>query len=113
GTFQVLPTGQGAATAAVALAGDNCTALYVNQDDLIRRFDVCANAPLTNFGAAVPGTSICLDVRVRSNGDVLVACAGEIVRWNASGDVIQTYSNPGATFYNLSLDPDGQTFWTV
>ncbi|MBK8983190.1 MAG: hypothetical protein IPM38_12930, partial [Ignavibacteria bacterium] len=53
-------------------------------------------------------------LRIRLNGDVLVAMGTNILRLNAAGTTIQTYDVAGEnSWFGLNLDPDGTSFWSA
>jgi hypothetical protein len=96
---------------------NRCQIYYTSEGTLVKRFDVCSGTQLSDFASGLPlppGGAGCFAVRVRSNGEVLVACDQEIVRLNSSGSIIQHY-NPGSEgdFFTLALDPDGSSFWAA
>jgi hypothetical protein len=97
----------------IDLASDQCTLYYTSEDGGILRFNVCTGSQLMPFAAGGNGARYAL--RIRSNGDVLVAASSKVERYNASGQVIQTYDRPQVTdssyFFSLALDADGQHFW--
>jgi hypothetical protein len=94
------------------LAKDQCTIDYVTEGTLVKRFNVCTNTQLTDFASGLPGP--CYGLRIRSNGEVLVACDRELVRLNTGGGIVQHY-NPGneRDFFTITLDPDGVSFWAA
>jgi len=99
----------------IDLSADKCTMLYTSEGSSIKRFDVCTNTQLSDFATGLP-TGRCFALRIRSNGEVLVACLDQINRLSPSGSVIQTY--PASThgdflFFAMNLDPDNTTFWTA
>jgi hypothetical protein len=98
----------------IDLAADQCTMFYAGEGFTIRRYDVCTNMQLADFATAP--ASPCYALRIRANGEVLVACSSEIVRFSPTGTVLQTYPLPSdATgfFFALNLDPDGTSFWSA
>lgn len=96
----------------IDLAADQKTIFYTSEGTLIRRFNVMTNTALPDF-ATLPGGPA-FGLRIRPNGEVLVAASSQIFRLNASGTVIQTYSVTGqAGFFALNLDPDGTSFWSA
>jgi Big-like domain-containing protein len=103
----------------IDLAADQCTLYYTSEGNTIRRFDVCGNAQLPDFatGFTDPGSStVCYALRIRPNGEVMVACTDKIYRLSAAGTVIQRYPLPaGETsfLFAMNLDPDNATFWTA
>jgi Bacterial Ig-like domain (group 1) len=103
----------------IDLAADQCTLYYTSEGPTIRRFNVCTNTQLPDFATnfTVPGgTTDCYALRIRTNGEVMVACHDRVYRLDPAGTVIQTY--PVSTFgenfvFALNLDPDGTSFWTA
>ncbi|MBI4421620.1 MAG: hypothetical protein HY560_12415 [Gemmatimonadetes bacterium] len=96
----------------IDLAGDGCTILYTSRGKNILRYDTCARAQRPNFNSApLPGESA-LALRVLPDGGVLVADSVAIVRLNAFGAVVRTYTVPGepGLWAGLDLAGDG-TFW--
>lgn len=98
----------------IDLAADQCTMSYTSDGSSVKLFNVCTNTQLADFATGLPAP--CYAHRIRANGEVLVACETEVVRLSATGTVLQTYpasSLPSSSFlYDLSLDPDGTSFWT-
>jgi hypothetical protein len=103
----------------IDLAADQCTLYYTSEGPTIRRFDVCTNTQLTNFATNFTSTgssTVCYAMRIRPNGEVMVACTNRLYRLDALGTVIQTYPLPaGETsfVFAMNLDPDNETFWTA
>ena len=102
------------------LDADQCTLLYTSEGRLIKRFDVCRGEQLDDF-AALPiegdnrtsPTSSAYAVRIRQNGEVMVASAQSVFRLGPDGDVRQTYTLPGTgQLLTLNLDADLTSFWT-
>jgi len=96
------------------LAPDQCTAYYTLATTSLKRFNVCTKSQVTpDFNLApLPGTGAA-ELRIRPNGEVLVADNGAVIRLDAGGNQVQTYgSSLKTTFYSLALDPDGRSFWT-
>ncbi len=97
------------------LAADQHTMYYTSEGITVKRFDVSANMQLPDFATlpAIPAYAL----RIRSNGELLVAASSAVVRLNAFGDVIQTYTvgsvGESSPFFALNLDPDGESFWTA
>lgn len=94
----------------VDLAADQCTLYYTSEGSHIKRFNVCTNTQLPDF-AALPA-SPAYALRIRPNGEVLVAASTEAIRLDATGNVIQTYPLGTFELFALNLDPDGTSFWT-
>ena len=99
----------------IDLAADQCTMYYTSEGDSVQRFNVCTGLQLTNFSSGLAGP--CYALRIRTGGDVMVACTNNVFRLNSSGAVVQTYAAstyPGASFFfALNIDPDGTSFWTA
>jgi hypothetical protein len=99
----------------IDLAADQCTMYYTSEGHEVRRFDVCTNTQLSSFATGLPGGE-CYALRIRSNGEVMVACTDRTLRLDSTGAIIQTYpaSSYGSSFlFAMNLDPDGLTFWTA
>ncbi len=95
----------------IDLAADQCTIYYTGEGTLIKRFNVCTNTQLPDFASGLPAP--CFALRIRPDGEVIVACSSEAVRLDPSGNVLQTYSIPSSSsLFAMNLDPDGSTFWT-
>ena len=96
------------------LAADDCTLFYTSIGPNIKRFDVCAGAQLPDFNtAALPG-AFTHDLRVLSDGGVLVSNDTVIARLDATGALVQTYQGPpeNTLWAGLDLVGDG-TFWVA
>jgi hypothetical protein len=117
------PSGTPLATYAVAtedrgsdwidLAPDQHTLFYTSEGKSIKRFDVGSNTQLPDFAGPLPG-SIAFALRLLPDGGLLVADSESILRLDASGNIIHTYTVSGDTnWFGLNLDPDGRSFWAV
>jgi RHS repeat-associated protein len=108
------PAVEGRGTDWDALASDQCTMLYTSEGALVKAFNVCTNTQLADFASGLPG-SFAYELRIRPNGEVLVADSQSIVRLSSSGTILQTYTIPGSTgnLFALNLDPNGTSFWTA
>ncbi len=96
----------------IDLAADQCTLYYTSESEVIKRYDVCNNAQLPDF-ATLP-TAPAYALRIRPNGEILVAASSQANRLDAAGNVIQTYKVPDTfQLFALNLDPDGTSFWTA
>jgi outer membrane protein assembly factor BamB len=96
----------------IDLAPDGCTLFYTSWGPNVKRFNVCTGKQRPNFNRApLPGAEG-HDLRVLSDGGVLVSSGEVIARLNASGSLIRTYSIPGESrpWTGLDLVGDG-TFW--
>jgi hypothetical protein len=95
------------------LAPDHCTIFYTSYGRNVKRFNVCTGVQLPDFNLApVPG-GIAHDLRVLSDGGVLVATGTVVSRFDSTGAVVQTYHGPPeeSTYWvGLDLVGDG-TFW--
>ncbi len=98
----------------IDLAADQCTIYYTSEGSTIKRFNVCTNTQLPDFasGLAAP----CYALRIRSNGEVMVACQTQLERISTAGIVLQHYPTtdyPGTSFFfAANLDPNGTSVWT-
>ncbi len=96
----------------VDLAADQCTLFYTSEGVLIKRFNVCTNTQLADFATLPLGKAYAL--RIRPNGEVLVAATGQVYRLDSTGAVVKTYTIPSTSLlFALNLDPDGTSFWTA
>ena len=102
----------------IDLAVDQTTMFYTSRDiEQILRHDVGSDDPLANFpfpeacfGARSHGLSL-LPPRDGSGG-LLVVHTGIVFRLDGSGTTVQTYTAPGESFFALTLDPNGTSFWS-
>lgn len=92
------------------LAADQCTLYYTSEGSQVMRYDVCRNRQLDGFAAGLPAP--CFALRLRENGELLVACHERVLRFRADGSTVRTYSFPGETLFGMNLDPRGEVFWT-
>jgi hypothetical protein len=94
------------------LESDQTTMLYTQEGNRIGRWDVGTNTAMTDFATGLGGQAFAL--RIRTNGEVLLANGANVLRLNSSGTVIQTYDVAGQnSWFALNLDPDGTTFWSA
>jgi hypothetical protein len=96
----------------IDLGRDQCT-LYVAELDghRIRRHNVCTDTALPDLAAV---TESAYDLRVLSNGSVLVALDTGITLFSSTGVVERSYTLPVAGPYRaLALDPDMHSFWVA
>jgi hypothetical protein len=97
------------------LANDQCTMYYTSEGHRIKRYDLCAVVQLPDLVTNLPGQE-CYALRLRDNGEVMVACSDRALRLSRLGAVVQQYpviNYPGANlFFATNLDPDGTSFWT-
>ena len=95
----------------IDLAADQCTLFYTSEGVLIKRFNVCTNTQLADFATLPGGAAFAL--RIRPNGEVIVAATDHAYRLDSTGALLQTYTIPTHTsLFALNLDPDGTSFWT-
>ncbi len=95
----------------IDLAADQCTMFYTSEGSRVMRYDVCRDRQLSNFAQGL--SEPCFALRVRENGEVLVACSEQVYRLKADGSVRKTYPHPGGDkLFAMNLDPDGAHFWT-
>jgi PKD repeat protein len=102
----------------IDLAPDECTAYYTSGGTTIKRFDLCQSTQLSDF-ATLPA-SPAEGLHIRPNGEVLVADTTQLLRLNSAGSVIQSYADANdvcnvnsVQWIDLSLDPDGTSFWAT
>ncbi len=108
------PTTEDRGTDWIDLAADQCTVYYSSEGYAVHRFNVCTNTQLPDFATGLNGP--CYALRIRANGEVMVACEAEVYRLDATGNVIQTYLGSAYgeySFFAANLDPDGTSFWTA
>lgn len=84
------PARQNVGIDSMDLAADQCTLYYTSQGSSIKRFDVCTHRQLPDFATGVAAQ--CYGLRLRPNGEVLVACLTAVYRLNARGKTIATYT---------------------
>lgn len=102
------------------LDSDQCTLLYTSEGRRIKRFNVCTGEQLPDFAELPIGgdnraspTTAAYAVRIRHNGEVMVATSGAVFRLDGVGQVVQTYELPGTVqLLTLNLDADLSSFWT-
>jgi hypothetical protein len=93
------------------LAADQCTILYTGEGSEILSYNACFDTQEPALTTSLPAP--CFELRIRPNGEVMVACASEVVRLDSTGNVLQTYHVPGSSsLFSMSLDPDNSSFWT-
>ncbi len=108
----------------IDLAADQATMFYTSEGADIRRYNVSTNTVLTNFNVAPLPTSPCFALRIRTNGEVLVACTNAAHRLSPTGTLMQSYPRSAlitptmgmgepSVLFALNLDPDGKSFWTA
>jgi hypothetical protein len=108
-SFAVTGASASGGTDWIDLAADQCTILYTGQGNEILSYNVCSRTQNPDLTTSLPGP--CAELRIRPNGEVMVACAPAVVRLDSSGNALQSYPVSNALF-SMNLDPDGTTFWT-
>jgi len=84
----------------------------------VRRYNVCTRSPLPDFATGLTAP-YCYALRLRPNGELMVACQDAVHRLSALGANLRTYTRQsiGETdaggLFALNLDPDGTSFWTA
>ena len=109
----------------IALAPDECTFYYTTEGTDILRYNMCTNQQLPNlnlqsFPNFDPSTGLpvqAFELQILPDGDALVADSNADILLDPNGNVLQTYtcaSLPGCqgSLFAISLDPDGNSFWT-
>ena len=95
----------------IDLAADRCTLFYTSEGSRVLRFDVCTGQQLPDFAGGLDNPLYAL--RIRPNGEVMVASHDRIYRLSPTGEVMATYLDHLGGFFGLNLDPDGTSFWTA
>ena len=109
----------------IALSPDECTIYYTTEGSDILRYNMCTNQQLPNFNVQSFPTSDsstglpvqAFELQILPDGDVLVSDSNADILLDQNGNVLQTYtcaSLPGCqgSLFAISLDPDGNSFWT-
>jgi hypothetical protein len=108
--YRVAPDLQGSFW--IDLAADGCTLFYTSFGANVKRFDTCGNAQLPDFNVAPLQGGAGQDLRVLSDGGVLVSSGEVILRLDALGAVAQTYRGPAESTLWAGLDlTEHGTFW--
>jgi len=95
----------------IDLAADQCTFVYTSEGSSILSFNVCTNMQRPAFATGL--SAPCFALRIRPNGEVLVACSSNVYRLSSTGAILHTYTGFGTgNLFSLNLDPDNTTFWT-
>ena len=94
----------------IALSADQCTLFYTSEGTHVKRFNVCTNTQLADF--AVLPSQPAYFVALRANGELLAADSSLVARVSAAGSTVQVYDSAGEdSWFALSLDPNGSSFW--
>lgn len=108
-TYNVATTARGSDW--IDLAADQQTMFYTSENFEILRYDVVNDVQLANF--ADFGQRPTFALRILDDGGVLAASSATILRFDAAGNIIQTYDVAGHNnWFSLNLDPDGTSFWS-
>ncbi len=95
------------------IAADKCTLFYTSEGTLVRTFNGCTHTQGPNFNV-LPLPSEAFAHRLLLSGGMLVADTNAVIRLDATGHQIHTYTLPATgTLFALSIDPDGKSFWTA
>ena len=94
------------------ISQDESTIYYGDGSDVRRVLNSVPGAPGADYASGLfPRT---FAMRVRANGEWLIANQNDIKRLSPSGNVITTYDVPTENqWFALNLDPDGVTFWAA
>ena len=96
----------------IDLAADKCTLYYTSEGARILRYDVCTKTQLTDFVSNLPH-SAAYALRLLPSGGLIVADTNEVLRLDATGNIIQRYDAPGEdSWFAVNLDPNGTSFWS-
>ena len=111
-SYDVAVSGPGGADW-IDLGSDQCTLLYTNRGNAVKRFNACTNAQMTDLNtSSLSGTAH--EVRALLDGGALVANSGVIRRIGPGGAVVQTYDAPGQDCWsNVTLGTTASTFWAA
>lgn len=95
----------------IDLSADQSTMLYTQEGARILRADVTTGTALSDFSTAVNNA---FALRIRANGQVLVADGGDIELLNADGTDNKTFDiSTAGTWFALNLSADGTSFWSA
>lgn len=93
----------------IDLAADQKTMYYTSEGQLIKKFDVSTNTQLANFSSSAADPKYAF--RLLGDGGLIVSATSVIQRFDAAGNVIQTYNNNCSGCFALNLNGDGTSFW--
>lgn len=99
------------------LTVDQTTLFYTSEGRRVKRFNVATNTQLADF-ATLPGSGTAFAVRLLppndGTGGLLVADLVNVKRLDGAGNVVQTYDTAGEnSWFALTLDPNGTSFWSA
>ncbi len=93
----------------IDMAADQKTLYYTSEDIHIKRYNVSTIFQQSDFATS---PFRCYALRIRANGEVIAACGPVVIRFSATGTILNQYGISGiSTNFALDLDPDGTTFW--
>jgi hypothetical protein len=101
----------------IELKADARTLLYTSEGAEILAYDIVSKTQQPNLINGLPRP--CFALRVRQNGQVMVACRSAAYLLSSSGAISRTYTvtDVGETdpsgLFALNLDSDGTSFWTA
>ncbi|HEX2122864.1 MAG TPA: hypothetical protein VHL59_14630 [Thermoanaerobaculia bacterium] len=116
-SLELLPRGSSitwsAGPAHMELLADQCTLVYTLGDELldarrVMRFDVCTGHPMPDLLALAPRFGMGGSVRQLPNGDILIATARDVRRFDSSGKLVLVYRVPAV---RIALTPEATGFW--
>ena len=95
----------------IELLDSGDTIAYTNGGQAVRVYDLGEQAQHPDM---ITGLNGAFALRELPDDTLLVADTSRVIRIDQNGNILKTYTIPSteATFKNLNLDPDGQTFWT-
>jgi DNA-binding beta-propeller fold protein YncE len=93
------------------LTADQSTMYVTDEGTSVKRFDLASGAYLSDFATGLGGNAFAL--RILGSGGVLLANGTNVVRLDASGNVVQTYISGGGQWFSLNLDPNATSFWSA
>jgi hypothetical protein len=84
----------------------------------VHRYDLVADAPLTDLAAGISGHDLNTDILVMEDGSILVGYRHTTTPYNwfarryaPDGTVLNTYDQGAVTLHRLALGPGDGTFW--
>jgi hypothetical protein len=101
----------------IDLASDGCTLFYTSEGRLIKRYDVCADNQLADFGQ-LPGDGTAFEVLLLPPGDgsrgLLVVDSDDVKRLDGAAKLVQLYDVADAdSWFEAALSPTGSSFWAA
>lgn len=97
----------------IVLDPNQCTMYYTSEGPNIKRFNICANAQMSNFNVAPLPGSAGHAFSLLSGGGMLIANYEVVARLDSAGNLVRTYNAPttSSCWLGTALDPDGTSFW--